>query len=325
MLRATAAALAGLLVLAPAGAAPQAKPVAPRTFLVEESGELRLLGPDGTETERLDPPSTNAALSPDGRWLAGVEFDRDRSRCALVLRPRGRAGDPVTVPLLWDRPGRSGSLPVWAADGARLLVGENQPGPGGRPEYAHRVYDLAAKALTDLKLPAGCWVTGWSPDGKRLLATVAPGDGSSRLAWVAAGGGGEPEFLTPADEIAYDGRLSPDGKRVLCLIGPKSAKGKKGKADRPRLTVIELATGQRVEVDQPGYPHGHCWSPDGSRVAYTWQRPLVVPTHKRETLLITCTADGKDRKVVASRRHTLPPDSTELGTMVYFFTVVAWW
>ncbi len=323
MLRMMTAAVLSLLLLSPAPAAPRPRPAAPDTFLVDDGGP-RLLGPDGAEKERLDPPACNLAPSPDGRWLAGVEFDRERSRCALVLWPRGRAAEPVTVPLLWDQPGRAGCLPVWAADGARLLVGENQAGPGGRLEYAHRVYDLAAKTLTDLKLPDGCRVTGWSADGKRLLATAAPGDGTTRLAWVAAGGGGEPEFLTPADEAAYDGRLSPDGKRVLCMAGPKAPKGPD---DRPRLTAIELATGRRVVLDEPGHTHGYCWSPDGSRVAYTWQRPLADPAAapERETLLVTCTAEGKDRKPVTSRKYAVPARSSGRTGVVYFFTVVAWW
>src|SRR5262249_10204485 len=112
----------GLLLLGPAAAAPRPKPAAPDTFLVAEGTELRLLGPDGAEKERLSPSTSNPALSPDGRWLACVEFDRDPGRCALVLRPRGQAAEAVTVPLLWDQPGRSGSLPAWAAERETLLV-----------------------------------------------------------------------------------------------------------------------------------------------------------------------------------------------------------
>jgi len=322
MARVTVAVLPGVLLLTAAWAAPRPKPAAPDTFLVEHDG-LRLLGPDGREKERVEPSAINAALSPDGRWLAGIEFDREASRCRLVLRPRGRAGEPVTVPLLWDQPGRSGCLPVWAADGDRLLIGENRPGDDGRLEYAHRVYDMKAKSVSDVRLPDGCWATGWSPDGRRLLTTVWPGDGTTRLAWVAADGKGRPEFLTGADEVAHGGRLSPDGKRVLCLVGPKAPKD--GEAG-PRLTAIDLATGRRAVLDEPGHTHGYCWSPDGSRVAYTWQRPLADPagTAERETLLITCTAEGKDPKTVTSRKHEVSARSSGRAGVVYFFTVVDW-
>jgi dipeptidyl aminopeptidase/acylaminoacyl peptidase len=303
--------------------APRPKAESPDTFLVEESGVPSLLGPDGRETERLDPPTRNAILSPDRRWLAGVEFDRDRGRCVLVLRPHGHGDDPITIPMLWDEPGRSGSLPVWAPDGGKVLIGENRPGPGGRLEYAHRVYDLRDKTLRDLKLPAACQPTGWEPGGKRLLVTVAPGDGKCRLAWVPAAGGGESDYLTPADVTAYGGRLSSDGKRVLCLAGPKDSKGPD---DGPRLTVLDLGTGKRTVLDEPGHTYGYCWSPGGTMVAYTWQRPLGdPPAAERETLLVTCTADGRDRKTVTARKYTPSAKSNGRTGVVYFFTVVAWW
>lgn len=319
MMRAILAALPSLILLTAAADAPRPKPAASDTFLVEHDG-FRLLGPDGREKERVEQWAANAALSPDGRWLAGVELDRDAGLCRLVLRPKSRTGEPVTVPLLWGEPSRSGCLPVWAADGNRLLIGENRAVEGGRLEYAHRIYDLKAKSVVDVRLQDGCWVTGWSLDGKRLLAMLAPGDRSSRLAWVAADGSGRPDYITSVDEAAYNGRLSPDGKRVLCLVGPKAAK------DGPRLTVIELATGRRAVLDEPGHTRGYCWSPDGSRVAYTWQRALADPAKvpERETLLITCTADSADRKTITCRKYDVPANSSGRKGEVYFFTVVDW-
>jgi dipeptidyl aminopeptidase/acylaminoacyl peptidase len=316
--------ISGTLLLPALFAAPRPKAEAPDTFLVRvEGGVFSLLDSDGREKERLDPPASYAVLSPDHRWLAGIEFDRDRGRCVLVLRPHGHGGDPVTIPLLWGEPGQSGCILVWAPDGGRLLIGENRPGPGGGLEYAQRVYDLHEKTIRDLKLPAACHPTGWEPGGKRLLVTAAPGDGNCRLAWVPAAGGGEPDYLTPADLTAYDGRLSPDGKRVLCLAGPKD---RKNPDDRPRLTVLDLGTGKRTVLDEPGHTDGHCWSPDGTKVAYTWQRPLGdPPAAERETLLITCTADGRDRKTVTTRKYTLPARSNDRTAVVYFFSVAAWW
>jgi Tol biopolymer transport system component len=311
--------LAALLVIAAAAAA-AAAPVPRRAtaevFLAQSPPGLALLDADGEEKVRLSEAGTNGALSPDGRWLACVEFDHAADRCNLVLRPRpGKAGEPVTVPLVWGQVGTTGCLPVWSADGRRLLIGEERTGR----EYVHRVYERATGKLTLLKLPQDCWVSDWSPDGKRFLATSRAG-GSPRLVWINADGTGEPEFLTPKGEVVYGPRLSPDGRRVLYQGAPDPPKGRRGWV---RLYVMDLATRKRTAVDEPGEIHGYCWSPDGSRVAYTWQRSLEKPAEvaERETLLITCNRDGTDRKTVT--RRTYKPKQPGTG-VVYFFWVLDW-
>jgi RNA polymerase sigma factor (sigma-70 family) len=306
-------------LLAPLAApTPRQKP--PETFLVQNPG-LVWLGADGQEKERLVPSATNGALSPHGRWLAGVEFDKNPARVKVVLRPRGRKAEPVTVPLVWDVPGiSSGCQLVWAADSRRLIIGENRRGQDGALEYTYRTYELATKKTTELKLPAGHWVAGWSRDGKRLLTTAGLADDTLRIAWVNADATGRPEFLTSETETAYDPRLSPDGRRMLYLAAPRAAAGRRSQA---RLYVMDLASRKRMVVDEPGETHGYCWSPDGIRVAYTWQRSLARPKDavERETFLITCDRDGRNRKTVTSRKYK--PVNPGSG-VVLFFWVLDW-
>jgi Tol biopolymer transport system component len=309
-------ALATLLASASAAPVPQ-----PKTFLVEDGG-LAFIGSDGKEKERLDPQAGNGALSPDGQWLAYVAFDADSNRTKLVIRPRGRQGEPVTVPLVWDAVG-TGCLPVWAADSKRVLIGENRSGKNGALEYAYRVYELATKKLTELKLPNGHWVTGWSSDGKRFVTTAQGGDDAIRIALLNADGADKPEFITPAAEVAFGARLSPDGRRVLFQAGPRAAKGE---PTRMRLYAMDLKTKKRTAVDEPGETHGYCWSPDGSKVAYTWQRSLDNPAEVagRETVLITCDADGKNRKTLTNRKYEVPENSSGRSGVVIFFEVRDW-
>ena len=206
-----------------------------------------------------------------------------------------------------------------------MLIGENrQTRPGSRRlEYAYRVYELAPGKLSELKLPDGHWVTGWSPDGKRFLTTAHMGDGGVRIAWIRADGTGEPEFITPEDEIAYGASLSRDGQHILFLA---RATGSTGARAGVRLYAMELATKKRTTVDEPGETDGYCWSPDGSKIAYTWQRSLDKPAEvkERETLLITCDADGSNRKTITKRRYQMPENSNGGSGIVFFFEVLDW-
>lgn len=286
-------------------------------FLVQNP-ELLLLGPDGREKERFG--ATNGALSPDGRWLACIDFDKTLSKCSLAIHRRSANVEPLRVPLVWDAPGASGCLPVWTADSRRLLIGENRPGKDGALEYAYRAYELATKDLRELSLPSGHWVTSWSTDGKRLLTTARTGEGAARIAWINTDGAGNPEFLTPEDEVAYSPRLSRDGRKMVYQAGPQVMKSQR---TRVRLYVMDLASKKRTVVDEPGETHGFCFSPDGRRVAYTWQRSIDKPADvpERETFLITCDLDGKNRKTVTSRKYK--PVNAAAG-VVYFFWVLDW-
>ena len=127
-----------------AAGAPAPKNAPPSIFLVENAG-LSFLDADGKVKEKLGPFATNGALSPDGRRIAAMEFDAGAGRSSLVIRSRGEKQEPVTVQLVFGKPGRSGGLPVWSADGKRVLMGEENVGENEVREYAYRVYDLAAR------------------------------------------------------------------------------------------------------------------------------------------------------------------------------------
>jgi WD40-like Beta Propeller Repeat len=254
---------------------------------------LALLGPDGKEVELIEPPVLGGSLSPNGQWLASMEFDGDLGRMNLFMRPRHGKGEPVNIPLKWDVPAQSGTATIWSADSKRLLVGENRAAERGGLDFEYRIHDVAAGKATDLSVTEGHWVTSWSADGKSFITTFWGADNSARVARVAADGSGKAEFLTPEDEVASDAKLSPDGTKMAYMAGPKAPKGKRAEV---RLTVMDLATKARVVVDEPGHTYGHCWSPSGSRLAYTWQRALdKTADNEQETLLITCDPNGKDR------------------------------
>ncbi|MBY0229597.1 MAG: hypothetical protein K2W96_09985, partial [Gemmataceae bacterium] len=134
------------------------------------------------------------------------------------------------------------------------------------------------------------------------------------VCWLAADGKGEPEFITGEEEHAWGAKLSPDGTRLLF-----QASGKK-KGAQTRLVALELKAKKRTTLDEPGRTHGYCWSRDGKRVAFTWQK---TPTKgeenaERTTWLIACKADGSDSKRIASRKIDGRGD---LGIVMWFWVV----
>jgi RNA polymerase sigma factor (sigma-70 family) len=302
--------------------APVPKAAPPSVFVMRGSG-LTFLDDRGEVKEKWATPLVGCyvALSRDGRRVAAVEYDGRRLN--LVIRSRPGQEEVATVPLVCSEPGTAGfgAAPVWSPDGKRVMISDR--GGDGKGN-AYRVYDLAARSLTDVKLPDGTWVTGWSADGKRFLADVRPTGSAVRVAWLNADGTGKPEFVSPEGEVGSGGRLSPDGRRVLYLGGPVPPD--KGRA-KVRLYAQDLATGKRTAADEPGETWGYCWSPDGTRVAYTWQRSLDKPAPygaELETLLITVDPDGRNRTVVTTRKAPAPIPFPGSSGVMYFFSVVDW-
>lgn len=183
---------------------------------------------------------------------------------------------------------------------------------------------MSSKGLTELKLPSESWPSDWSADGKRVLTALRTDDAAVRVASVNTDGTGKPEFITSEQEVAYGARLSPDGRRILCMVGPNTPDGERG---RNRLHVIDLTTKTRTMIDRPGYTHGNRWSSDGLKVAYTWQLCLRQPNEvmERKTYLITCDPDGGNRKTVTMRKFEVPRNNSGRDGVIIFFQVVAWW
>jgi Tol biopolymer transport system component len=293
-------------------------------FMVMDQG-CALLGPDGEEKERLETTTNGPGrISPDGRWAAFTRSKPDppppdKVRGQLIIQSRVRPEDRRTVPLV----GSSFQL-LWSSDSTRVLICERGY-QGSRPlGSTHTVYDLGSQTSTRLKLAGEYWPSDWSADGKRVLTSLVREDGSVRVAWINVDGTGEPKFLTSDREVARGAKLSPENRRILCMVGPDAPEDQE---HRMRLHVIDLATKKRTIIDKPGHTYGYCWSSDGLKVAYTWQLPLREPYEavERKTYLITCDPDGGSRKIITTRRYKVPPDATNRAGVIIYFAVLSWW
>ena len=242
----------------------------------------------------------------------------------VVIQSRQGRGNARTVPEIWGTTGSS-FIPIWSADSKRILICEQGWNEDRSRGTAIRMYDVTSKALTDIKLPEKWWPSDWSRDGKRLLTSLRTEDGTGlRVAWINFDGTGDPDYITPEQEVAYGARLSPDGQRILCMIGSCVPKGEQSHA---RLYAIDLATKKQTMIDRPGHTYGYCWSSDGLKVAYTWQMPLQHPEDaaERKTFLVTCDADGSNRKIVTRRTYKVLANDSDPGGVIIFFQVLSWW
>ena len=195
------------------------------------------------------------SLSPDGKWVACIHHEGDRSR--LMFLPTG--------------PGESQFAKIegvhfdgveWFPDNKRILFTGNQTGHQTRTW----IYELETNKTTPIT-PEGTRGTRVSPDGKWFI-TVDP----HKLLMTPLGGGNSKTVtnLQPGESVV---RWSGDG-RYLYLQQRES--------DRVKITRLEIATTRRepglvVKVPEPGAVlfGPLALSADGRACATTFQRDLA--------------------------------------------------
>jgi Tol biopolymer transport system component len=109
----------------------------------------------------------------------------------------------------------------------------------------------------------------WSPDGSEIAFYSAQG-GTPRV-WHVGSGGGTPE---PFEEAEYESFVAdclawaPGSKIIHRTVGIRN------------FSVFDPTTGASsplVDADSLGYIFQPCWSPDGERVAFFWNREDETP------------------------------------------------
>jgi dipeptidyl aminopeptidase/acylaminoacyl peptidase len=271
-----------------------------------------MVSPDGKEAtwltrnlKREDVPHHcgAVAVSPAGR------------RVAYGVTPREEYGKPFPQEEIFlkgvvggQEPGESlkvrGIAWCWSPDG-RFLAVTALDGTG----LSHQILDLKTHRTRALRLPevqapekaefpVGHVITDWSGDGKWFLTWVmARGQAEAELHLVRSDG-------SEARRIGkgFDGRLSPDGKTVLCLD-----LAWRGETPDTRLVLIDVKTGKRKRVSPEtngAYVGGYCWSPDGKRIAYVWRKDRAHDNEAWETFLMVMDADGQNPAVVLSEKSS---------------------
>lgn len=207
--------------------------------------------------------------SPDGRTLAYVS-DRSGVRTIWLLPDTAEA-----TPLLGG--GNNGD-PQWSPDGdwiaftSLLDGGHNRniwkiPSTGGAPvQITHDT--------TDVSPPR------WSPDGLRIayishfngIIDDSTNEAMPPDLWVVSADGGIPEQITSGLDLRNP-RWSPDGRKIAFVVGGGrggiytiDAIGKSRPVPLFLGSIVDTVTADTTDTGSLR------WSPDGTRIAFTWMR-----------------------------------------------------
>jgi len=180
-----------------------------------QNGRLAWVDRRGHPLEPLSAPEgdyTDFQLSPDGTRLAASLGDSKTNVVDIWITDLSRGST--------SRLGSGGAVTaagVWSPDGTRLAFRSNRTGvielyersaAGGgvdRPLLPREAYRL---------FPSGLIPTGWSPDGRHLIASAPRLGGGSGLWLLSVGEDAPPRLFISSLALATHGNFSPDGHLI---------------------------------------------------------------------------------------------------------------
>jgi Tol biopolymer transport system component len=193
-----------------------------RTVLFTDDNRVFVRSTDGGSPAVQLGRGSSLALSPDGKWAAAYSQERGIQSREITLLPSG-AGEPRVLKSEGVLFSGGGSF---SPDGKRLLLLGRQP---GRPlrTFVQDVGGGTPRPFT----PEGMLASGFSPDGKSILAR----DHEGQVLLLSADGSSSHALPGPP-ESSDDVNWSSDGRFLLVIEhSPSSA----------RLFRREIATGRR--------------------------------------------------------------------------------
>ncbi|HEY2312991.1 MAG TPA: S9 family peptidase [Streptosporangiaceae bacterium] len=225
----------------------------------------------------------DAALSPDGRWLALTVLSPVTANAAHVALvdltvPPGQERLADITPA--DAPATSAAL-AWTPDSSGLYFSANND----REFTAVARYDLGSEKLTWLVSDDNADLTGWlSPDGA-LLLVERNDDGSSRLALHDAITGAQVRGLRlPAEScVVTNPRWSADSTAIALTVSGADLPSDvvlygAGPAEQPRSPRILTHSARGLGDAPPARPEKHrVPAPDGAHIPCLVYRPTAHP------------------------------------------------
>jgi len=196
---------------------------------------------------RSNYPIMSPAWSPDGKKIAFVSFENNRSSVKVVEVKSGR------ITHLTQFPGINGA-PTWSPDSQSIALVLSKD--GGPKIY---VIDLPNKRLKQLTDGTGIDTEPFfAPDGQSIVFTSSRG-GKPQIYRVALASG-KVERLTFSGDYNAKPSLTPDGKRLVMLH--------RGENGLFSIAVQSLSTGELKVLTQASLSDSPSIAPNGMMVIY---------------------------------------------------------
>jgi len=239
------------------------------------------------------PDSTRVAVWNEFHWREGTYtigvHGIDGSRETFAMPP-GYAPSP-----------QNGG-PIWAPDGASLIVSEYEvPLDGGTPREVPFLRGYLDRS-------GGGWTGGlaYSSDGSQVAYGTPEG------LMVARADGSDPRAVS--DDGAHTAAWSPNGELIAVasngdgagnLVHPENYNGKWLTEQSPnRLRVVDVATGSTTLLSEGAWFEVIGFSPEGDRVLFGEQRDVVGQPGTVLYSIWSIGVDGSDaRQIVVGTNH----------------------